>query len=253
MYGIFLVGTAGSGKSTLAFTLTEWLRNQKQNVALVNLDPGVRRVPYQPDVDVREWISVYDIMDRYDLGPNGALIASSDLMALQLDEISKSIEKTGGDIIIVDTPGQIELFAFRSSGSYIVSSLPFSSKCTIFLHDSIYVSDPLNLISTVFLSSAVYARFLMPQISILTKIDLLSREKVGEIISWYEDTDFLISSLKKYLDGDKFLLGSELARGIPKLGFSPTPIPLSSLTLEGFIDLYAEVTRILAGGEEPRE
>ena len=82
MVVIFIIGTAGSGKSLLTSAFSDWLRMKRQHVISVNLDPGVRHLPYAPDVDVREHISLDELMERYMLGPNGGLVLASDLIAI---------------------------------------------------------------------------------------------------------------------------------------------------------------------------
>ena len=77
---IFIVGMAGSGKSSLVGHFKEWLKLNEQNAIAVNLDPGVTNLQYNPDIDVREQISLEEIMDKYQLGPNGALIVATDLI-----------------------------------------------------------------------------------------------------------------------------------------------------------------------------
>jgi len=49
-------------------------------VSFINLDPGVEELPYTPQTDVREYVNVRDVMRRYGLGPNGALIKSIDTL-----------------------------------------------------------------------------------------------------------------------------------------------------------------------------
>ena len=78
---VFVIGTAGSGKSLFTGAFGGWLRNNKQDVAVVNLDPGALKLPYSPDVDVRNYVDASDIMEKYGLGPNGAAIMAADLIA----------------------------------------------------------------------------------------------------------------------------------------------------------------------------
>ncbi len=75
---VFIIGTAGSGKSLLTASLNEWLKVGKQKTATVNLDPGVLTLPYVPDIDVRNYINVNELMEKYGLGPNGALLMAAD-------------------------------------------------------------------------------------------------------------------------------------------------------------------------------
>ncbi|MFO7618189.1 MAG: ATP/GTP-binding protein, partial [Thermoplasmata archaeon] len=109
---IFIVGTAGSGKSTLTRAFKAWMDSQGFNAITVNLDPGVDALGYTPDVDVRDWVSVPGIMAERGLGPNGAQIACADIAALHFPEINNVIDGFRADYVLIDTPGQIELFAF---------------------------------------------------------------------------------------------------------------------------------------------
>ena len=77
MYTIFVTGTAGSGKSLLTSNLLEWYNSNDFTPISINLDPGVTNLPYNPDVDVRDFIDIYSIMENYNLGPNGSLILAN--------------------------------------------------------------------------------------------------------------------------------------------------------------------------------
>ena len=88
---LFIIGTAGSGKSLFTSSFSEWLKISKQDVAIVNLDPGALKLPYSPDVDIRNYVDVGNIMETYELGPNGALILAADLIADKIDIIGPFI------------------------------------------------------------------------------------------------------------------------------------------------------------------
>ncbi len=91
-YTIFLLGTAGSGKTVLTRTLLDWFNEKKLDVITLNLDAGVRRLPYNPDIDARDIVNIDNLMDKLDLGPNGAMIASMDLIATKIDTIRDEID-----------------------------------------------------------------------------------------------------------------------------------------------------------------
>ncbi|MGC9201632.1 MAG: ATP/GTP-binding protein, partial [Thermoproteota archaeon] len=110
---VFVIGTAGSGKTSLTSSMVEWLIRRGINAEAINLDPGVEFLPYEPLVDAREYVDVYEIMRTEGLGPNSALVLSTDLLVDYVDEMRKTLSESTADIFIVDTPGQIELFAFR--------------------------------------------------------------------------------------------------------------------------------------------
>ena len=94
--GIFILGTAGCGKSTLAAAAAHWLQEGGYPVQLVNLDPGSDITPYEADVDVRDWLTLGDIMEEYELGPNGAQIVASDMVAIYKNRIKEGIDLTSG-------------------------------------------------------------------------------------------------------------------------------------------------------------
>jgi len=250
MYILFIVGTAGSGKSLLASAFSEWLKISGQDVALLNLDPGVVTLPYTPDVDIRDYVSIEKLMKEYKLGPNGALILAADLIADQVETLSSEIQEIGADLTIVDTPGQIELFAFRASGPYIAKELIGESKVILYLFDSVFSSTPLNYVSNLFLSAAVYNRFLLPQIHILSKCDLLPTEKVDYIVEWSTDPEVLENAIDEELEGAKRLLSRDMTNSINRLGLHFLLVPVSAKSNEGFINLYAYLERIFAGGDK---
>jgi GTPase SAR1 family protein len=103
MFTIFIIGTAGSGKTLLTAAFNEWLKIGKQNVATVNLDPGALTLPYAPDIDIRDYISVDQLMEEYGLGPNGALVMAADLIAEEAERLGREIESLRPDVVIVDT------------------------------------------------------------------------------------------------------------------------------------------------------
>ena len=195
---VFIIGTAGSGKSLFTAAFAEWLKMNKQDATVVNLDSGVMKLPYSPDVDVRNYVDATDIMDKYGLGPNGAAIMAADLIADEIENLTRDIDEAHADIVLVDTPGQMELFAFRASGPYIVNELTKEPKALIYLFDAVFSANPFNYVSNMFLSAAVYNRFFQPQLHLLSKIDLLPKKDVSQIVEWSGNTRALEDALEGY-------------------------------------------------------
>ncbi|MGA9152925.1 MAG: ATP/GTP-binding protein, partial [Candidatus Nitrosopolaris sp.] len=169
MDAIFITGTAGSGKSLLTSRLLQWYVDRKSFPISINLDPGAVTLPYEPDVDVRDYIDINTLMEKYDLGPNGSLVMASDMIATRLDEIQDEVNDLNPDYVLIDTPGQIELFAFRASGPYFVSNLQSDNKVNLFIYDGMLVSSPINFVSIALLASSVKLRLKIAQVNILTK------------------------------------------------------------------------------------
>ena len=246
----FIIGTAGSGKSFLTSALVEKMRQEKQKVAILNLDPGVASLPYTPDIDIRDYVTVDGVMEKYGLGPNGALIMAADLIVNEIEHLKEEIEDLNPDILIADTPGQMELFAFRASGPFLVHTLSDDPKAIIYLFDSVFSYNPLNYVSNMFLSAAVHIRFLLPQIHVLSKCDLLSEKDLNVLMEWSESPEALESAIDERLRGTSRLLSRNISRAIQLLDLSFPLIPVSSKTNEGLIELNAMLERIFKGGEK---
>ncbi len=246
----FIIGTAGSGKSLFTAALSDWLKMSKQDVAVVNLDPGVLKLPYSPDVDVRNYVDVGDIMEKYSLGPNGALIMAADLIADEIGNITRDIEDADADVVLVDTPGQMELFAFRASGPYIVNELTKEPKAVVYLFDAVFSINPFNYVSNMFLSAAVYNRFFQPQIHLLSKCDLLPEKEVQTITEWATNSRALEDTIDRKLKGTKRLFSTNMMRAINQLGIKSILIPVSAKTNQGLTNFNTTLERILTGGEK---
>ena len=246
----FIIGTAGSGKSLFTAALSEWLKMSKQDVAVVNLDPGVLKLPYSPDVDVRNYVDVGNLMEKYGLGPNGALILAADLIADEIDNLAGDIEAANADVVLVDTPGQMELFAFRASGPYIVNKLTKETKAIVYMYDAVFSINPLNYVSNMFLSAAVYNRFFQPQIHLLSKCDLLPDSQVKTITDWAANPRALEDSIEEKLKGIKRLFSRNMMRAINELGIKSLLIPVSAKTNQGLTNFNTTLERLLTGGDK---
>lgn len=242
---------AGSGKSLLTSSLQEWLRLRRQNVVVLNLDPGAQNLPYNADVDVRTYVDIDKLMIDYRLGPNGALIMASDLVGEHIEEIREDIDEGGTDILLVDTPGQMELFAFRESGSFISKALSDEEKAVLYLFDAPFCRNPLNYVSNMFIATAIYSRLALAQVYALSKIDLVTPEELQDMLGRSEDSDSLESEIEMKLGAIASIVVRDLARSIITSGLEFDPVPVSARDNTGLVDLYAELTRMLTKGEEP--
>ena len=252
MDAIFITGTAGSGKSLLTSRLLQWYVDRKSFPISINLDPGAVSLPYEPDVDVRDYIDINTLMEKYELGPNGSLVMASDMIATRLDEIQDEVNDLNPDYVLIDTPGQIELFAFRASGPYFVSNLQSDNKVNLFIYDAMLVSSPINFVSIALLASSVKLRLKIAQVNILTKRDLIV-DKLRNILEWSSSALSLESSLDNEKDAEYSLLSKDLVRRMSKGGFRQDLIAVSSMTLNGMVNLSAALARIVSQGEEVKD
>lgn len=250
---IILVGPAGSGKSTLARVLGELASNRGPKTIIVNFDPAAEVLPYDPHVDVRNLVSVEDFMKK-GLGPNGALIASTASLINYVDEVKDEIEKYSADITIIDTPGQLELFAYRSSGPVILNTIIGGDPAvTLFLIDAPFFEDPLSIVSALSLSSSVAVRMGLPQLNVATKSDLLLPDVIEELIPRLGEEGYLESLIEDVprLDYNIKMLALHLAAAVRDSGFIGEILPVSIYNEDLLKLLYAKTLQIISQGEEP--
>lgn len=249
MKAIFLVGTAGSGKSLLASKIFDYYTRNGHFVGMMNLDPGVESLPYTCDVDIRDHVDIVSIMRQYDLGPNGSMIMANDLAASKIDELQREVDDVNPDYLIVDTPGQIELFAYRASGPFFIQNLNTEQKTSIFLHDGSLITTAINFVSVAMLATSVKLRLGLPQVNVITKVDLIE-DKIKEILRWSTNMASLEEALAKEADGESYTLATNLLRSLNLGGFAQGLIPISNATGGGLVNLHAALSRILSMGEE---
>ncbi len=249
MKSIFLTGTAGSGKSLLTSKIYEYYTSNGAFVAILNLDPGVESLPYTCDIDVRDQIDIVSIMKQYELGPNGALIMANDLIASKIDQLQDQIDDVNPDYLLIDTPGQIELFAYRTSGPFLVQNLNLDEKMSIFLFDGALVTTPVNFVSIALLATSIKLRLGLSTINVLTKTDLIG-DKLKDILNWSTNLSALENSIAQEVDGEFYTLTTTILRSLNLGGFAQGLIPISNSTGEGMVNLQSALSRCINLGEE---
>ena len=247
---VYFVGTAGSGKSTLVKSYRDWLGNNGIDCMTINLDPGVDMLPYDADIDIREWVALDEVMGEYNLGPNGAQIVAADLMAVNIKKITDLLDGVRTEYVLVDTPGQLELFAFRESSNVIVEAFGKEKSMVVYLSDPMLCKTSNGFVSNMVLSSLVEFRLQLPVINILTKADLMKDEDRDRMISWFENSDSLYDDL---LDNDanpQTVVGMELFKAVESVGIFGQIRAVSAGENTGLEEIYSATQLEFFGGED---
>src|SRR5437867_5320177 len=150
---LYFIGTAGSGKSTMTHAFRTWMESQGLDVISVNLDPGADNLAYDPEVDIRDWIRLEEVMEQHGLGPNGAQVVAADMLALNANEVAQVLEKFQTSYFLFDTPGQMELFTFREASRVLIDTFGREDTALVYLNDPALVKQPSGYISSVLLAA----------------------------------------------------------------------------------------------------
>ena len=231
---IMFIGPAGSGKTSLTAKFGEWLEKEGFRVAYINLDPGCLSLPYEPGFDVRSYFTVRGLMERENLGPNGAMVKASELMQENIDKFLREVEKLDGDFKLIDTPGQSEIFVFRSAGPSITKG--FNAKAPtvgVYIIDPALAETPTSLTSVLSLAVASQLRLGIPFITILNKADEI---KGGDPTLF--DFDILRERVAGEGAGSVTDLAMNMIEALKPLTLAQRLIKVSAKTGEGMVQLF---------------
>jgi GTPase SAR1 family protein len=196
---ILVIGMAGSGKTSLMQRLMSHLHQSNKKTYAINLDPAVHSVPYAVNIDIRDTVNYKEVMQQYNLGPNGGILTALNLFTTKfgqvLDLVDRRVAKDEVDYILLDTPGQIEIFTWSASGSIITDSLAATYPTIV-----IYVVDtPKSTLPTTFMSNMLYScsilyRTRLPFVLAFNKSDIVSCEFARE---WMQDFEAFQMAVEK--------------------------------------------------------
>ncbi|WUR05059.1 GPN-loop GTPase [Vairimorpha necatrix] len=246
-----VVGMAGSGKTTFCQRLYSWISSDKckidpksglnKHIFSVNLDPAVVNSKMPLNLDIKDHIDYYDVMEKYNLGPNGAITTSLNLFLLNISQYMVF----NSEYVIIDTPGQIESFTWSSPG-YVLKDF-FSKIGNVIM---IYVVDSeMSQDTSVFMSNMIYSislmcRYNIPVLCTFNKTDISKSEKIETWIRDYE-------KFREDLDEEKSttpLLGS-LALNFEEFYNEIETVSVSSKTGTGKDEFFKKVNEILGNNK----
>lgn len=249
---IVCIGMAGSGKTTFMQRINSHLHTKREPPYVLNLDPAVRSVPFDANIDIRDSIDYKEVMAQYNLGPNGGILTSLNLFATKVDQILDILERRTGlkpepkdpaapsnapepqpeiKNIIIDTPGQIEVFVWSASGQILLSSLASSFPTVL-----AYVIDtPRTASTSTFMSNMLYAcsilyKTKLPMILVFNKTDAQDWHFAKE---WMTDFEAFQRALRREEETGVFG-GSEGGPAVGGSGYMSSLLNSMSLVFEEF-------------------
>jgi GTPase SAR1 family protein len=200
---------------------------------ILNLDPAVHHVPFTPNIDIRDSVNYKEVMKQFNLGPNGGILTSLNLFSTKIDQVIGLLEKrtappepvpapeqstvefmTGQSKapaapqqqqvkhILVDTPGQIEVFVWSASGEILLSSLASTFPTVI----AYIIDTPRTTSTSTFMSNMLYAcsilyKTKLPMILVFNKTDV---QDVDFAKKWMTDFEEFQNALKDEEEGGSF-------------------------------------------------
>ncbi|CAL8352892.1 unnamed protein product [Merluccius merluccius] len=194
---LIVLGMAGSGKTTFVQRLTAHLHTKKSPPYVINLDPAVHEVPFPANIDIRDTVNYKEVMKQYGLGPNGGIVTSLNLFATRFDQVMKFIEKKqhNHEYVLIDTPGQIEVFTWSASGTIITESLASSFPCVVvYVMDTSRSVNPVTFMSNMLYACSILYKTKLPFIVAMNKTDIIDHSFAVE---WMQDFEVFQDALNQ--------------------------------------------------------
>ena len=143
---------------------------------VVNLDPAAERFDYPVAFDIRDLISLSDVMSELSYGPNGGLVYALDYFASNLNFLQEQLDAYTDDYLIMDCPGQVELYTHLDTFQRISHYLEQQGYHVVALYclDSLFVTDSARFIAGCCMCLSVMTQLELPHINVLTKVDQLT-------------------------------------------------------------------------------
>ncbi|CAL8404024.1 unnamed protein product [Boreogadus saida] len=194
---LIVLGMAGSGKTTFVQRLTAHLHSKKSPPYVINLDPAVHEVPFPANIDIRDTVNYKEVMKQYGLGPNGGIVTSLNLFATRFDQVMNFIEKKqfNHEYVLIDTPGQIEVFTWSASGTIITESLASSFPCVVvYVMDTSRSVNPVTFMSNMLYACSILYKTKLPFIVVMNKTDIIDHSFAVE---WMQDFEVFQDALNQ--------------------------------------------------------
>lgn len=208
-----IMGPAGSGKSTFCHAIQKHCADARRTVHIVNLDPAAESFGYDVSLDIRDLISLEDVMEELDYGPNGGLVYCIEYLCANLEWLGEQINDYGEDYLIFDLPGQIELYNHLPCMKTLVQALQGWGYqcCGVYLIDSLIVSDVSRFIAGTLMCLSAMVNLELPHVNVLTKCDMVQNKETLEAF-FDPDVQTLTDELNKNSSGKQASLNHAIGR-----------------------------------------
>ncbi|KAF8839979.1 hypothetical protein BDN67DRAFT_904398 [Paxillus ammoniavirescens] len=197
---IVTIGMAGAGKSTFVQRMNSYLHSQDPSRPpyILNLDPAVAHVPFEPNIDIRDTVNYKEVMKQYNLGPNGGILTALNLFTTKFDQVLDLVEKRSESVdhIILDTPGQIEIFTWSASGAIITDAVASSFPTVVaYIIDTPRTTAPATFMSNMLYACSILYKTKLPFILVFNKTDVEPHEFA---IEWMQDFEAFQAALASH-------------------------------------------------------
>lgn len=99
-----VIGSPGAGKSTYCNGMHQFMSAIGRKCSVVNLDPANDHTSYPVALDVRDLVTLEEIMEAEELGPNGGVLYALEELEHNLDWLEAGLKELGGAWLLRGAP-----------------------------------------------------------------------------------------------------------------------------------------------------
>ncbi|KAM9316317.1 GPN-loop GTPase 1 [Gastrophryne carolinensis] len=177
--------------------LTAYLHEKHSPPYIINLDPAVHEIPFPANIDIRDTVKYKEVMKQYGLGPNGGIVTALNLFATRFDQVVTFVEKRQNNCryVLIDTPGQIEVFTWSASGAIITEALASSfPSVVVYVMDTSRSVNPVTFMSNMLYACSIMYKTKLPFIVVMNKTDIIDHSFAVE---WMQDFESFQDALNQ--------------------------------------------------------
>ncbi|CEP15342.1 hypothetical protein [Parasitella parasitica] len=196
---ILCIGMAGSGKTTFMQRINAHLHEKKTPPYVLNLDPAVSSLPFTANIDIRDTVNYKEVMKQQVLD---GLLLILNLFTTKFDQVLNLVAKRSQSVsnILVDTPGQIEIFTWSASGAIITDTLAASYPTMIaYIIDTPRTTSPATFMSNMLYACSILYKTKLPFILVFNKTDVVSHDFAVEWMTDFEKFQEALSQDTTYM------------------------------------------------------
>ncbi|KAI1244236.1 hypothetical protein MGN70_014106 [Eutypa lata] len=206
-----VLGSPGSGKSTYCDGMHQFMGAIGRECSVVNLDPANDKTNYPCALDIRNLVTLEEIMSDDQLGPNGGVLYAFEELENNIEWLENGLKELEDSYVLFDCPGQVELYTHHNSLRNIFFRLQKMGYRLVVVHlsDSFCLTQPSLYISNLLLTLRAMLQMDLPHINVLTKIDKVATyDSLPFNLDFYTEVQDL-GYLQPYLEEESPVLRSE--------------------------------------------
>ncbi|KAH8894094.1 hypothetical protein GQ53DRAFT_780210 [Thozetella sp. PMI_491] len=175
-FGQLVLGSPGSGKSTYCDGMYQFMGAIGRQCSVINLDPANDHTSYPCALDIRNLVTLEEIMEADQLGPNGGILYALEELEHNMEWLEEGLKELGEDYLLFDCPGQVELYTHHNSLRNIIYRLQKLGFRLVSVHlsDCFCLTQPSLYVSNILLALRAMLQLDLPHVNVLTKIDKIS-------------------------------------------------------------------------------